>query len=256
MKIFFYILKQHQPQTQLPVPPPLQLLPGSPQRVSQNLHRPLDEGTNDTLATEWNAVMQELTQHKEEVEDLRENMDKLRQQFSKDVETLEYRLQEEGDRCAKLEEQINDLTELHQNQIEHIKVLVNDNEEIAHYQSEERVRDINEKLKLLETKVSNMEIQQVQQQSFHIEGLDSTDARALLMKIITALITVVHVLFFVLGTVINIVKPFVRTTSRILATAILVVCVAVVYYQQETVVAVFHKFKQRTIIPTANTANS
>jgi hypothetical protein len=157
---------------------------------------------------------------------------------------------------VKLEDQINDLTELHQSQIEHIKNLVNDNEEQAHYQSEERVRDINDKLKMLETKVTTMEIQQVQQQYLHIEGLDSTDARALLMKVITALITVVHVLFFILGTVINIVKPFVRTTSRILVTSIIVVCAGFVYYQQENVVAVFHRFKQRTIIPTENTAKS
>lgn len=227
------------------------LLPISPQRLAQNIHRPIEEGTNDTSATEWNAVIQELTQHKEEVQDLREGMSKLRQQFHKEVEDLVYRLQEEGDRCAKLEDQINDLTELHQSQIEHIKNLVNDNEEQAHYQSEERVRDINDKLKMLETKVTNMEIQQVQQQYLHIEGLDSTDARALLMKVITALITVVHVLFFILGTVINIVKPFVRTTTRILATSILVMCAAFIYYQQENVVAVFHKFKQRTNIPSA-----
>ena len=210
----------------------------------------MEEGANDTSATEWNAVIQELTQHKEEVQDLREGMNKLRQQFHKEVEDLVYRLQEEGDRCAKLEDQINDLTELHQSQIEHIKNLVNDNEEQAHYQSEERVRDINDKLKMLETKVTNMEIQQVQQQYLHIEGLDSTDARALLMKVITALITVVHVLFFILGTVINIVKPFVRTTSRILATSIFVLCAAIIYYQQENVVTVFHKFKQRTNMPT------
>ena len=110
---------------------------------------------------------------------------------------------------------------------------------------------------MLETKVSNMEIQQQNQQQYlHIEGLDSTDARALLMKVITALITVVHVLFFVVGTVINIVKPFIRTTSRILATSILVVCIAIIYYQQDNVVAVFHKFKPWTIIPTDNTAKS
>ena len=226
------------------------LIPASPQRLPQNVHRTLEEGANDTSATEWNAVIQELTQHKEEVQDLREGMNKLRQQFHKEVEDLVYRLQEEGDRCAKLEDQINDLTELHQSQIEHIKNLVNDNEEQAHYQSEERVRDINDKLKMLETKVTNMEIQQVQQQYLHIEGLDSTDARALLMKVITALITVVHVLFFILGTVINIVKPFVRTTSRILATSIFVLCAAIIYYQQENVVTVFHKFKQRTNMPT------
>ena len=99
-------------------------------------------------------------------------------------------------------------------------------------------------------------IETTQQQYLHIEGLDSTDARALLMKVITALITVVHVLFFVVGTIINIVKPFMRTSSRILATSILVVFLAIIYYQQDNVVAVFHKFKQRTIIPTANAATS
>ena len=109
---------------------------------------------------------------------------------------------------------------------------------------------------MLETKVLNMETQQVQQQYLHIEGLDSTDARALLMKVITALITVVHVLFFILGTVINIVKPFVRTTSRILVTSIVVVIAVAIYYQQDNVVAVFHKFKHRTVIPTANTAKT
>ena len=231
-------------------------MPNSPQRLPPNANRTIEDGANDTSTTEWNAVIQELTQHKEEVQDLREGMSKLRQQFHKEVEDLVYRLQEEGDRCAKLEDQINDLTELHQSQIEHIKNLVNDNEEQAHYQSEERVRDINDKLKMLETKVLNMETQQVQQQYLHIEGLDSTDARALLMKVITALITVVHVLFFILGTVINIVKPFVRTTSRILVTSIVVVIAVAIYYQQDNVVAVFHKFKHRTVIPSANTAKT
>jgi len=231
-------------------------MPNSPQRLPPNANRTIEDGANDTSTTEWNAVIQELTQHKEEVQDLREGMSKLRQQFHKEVEDLVYRLSEEGDRCAKLEDQINDLTELHQSQIEHIKNLVNDNEEQAHYQSEERVRDINDKLKMLETKVLNMETQQVQQQYLHIEGLDSTDARALLMKVITALITVVHVLFFILGTVINIVKPFVRTTSRILVTSIVVVIAVAIYYQQDNVVAVFHKFKHRTVIPTANTAKT
>ena len=231
-------------------------MPNSPQRLPPNANRTIEDGANDTSTTEWNAVIQELTQHKEEVQDLREGMSKLRQQFHKEVEDLVYRLQEEGERCAKLEDQINDLTELHQSQIENIKNLVNDNEEQAHYQSEERVRDINDKLKMLETKVLNMETQQVQQQYLHIEGLDSTDARALLMKVITALITVVHVLFFILGTVINIVKPFVRTTSRILVTSIVVVISVAIYYQQDNVVAVFHKFKHRTVIPAANTAKT
>ena len=46
---------------------------------------------------------------------------------------------------------MNDLTELHQNEIENIKSGVTDMEEKVQYQSEERVRDIQEQLATLET---------------------------------------------------------------------------------------------------------
>ena len=69
-------------------------MPNSPQRLPPNANRTIEDGANDTSTTEWNAVIQELTQHKEEVQDLREGMSKLRQQFHKEVEDLVYRLSE------------------------------------------------------------------------------------------------------------------------------------------------------------------
>ena len=90
-----------------------------------------------------------------------------------------------------MEEQINDLTELHQHEIENIKSGITDMEEKVQYQSEERLLDIKEHLQSLETKVTSMEHQQVQQQYLNIEGLDSTDARAIMMKLLNALITFV-----------------------------------------------------------------
>lgn len=64
-------------------------------------------------------------------------------------------LQEERFKSDRLEEQINDLTELHQNEVENLKQLMNELEERVQYQSEERLRDIHEILEHCQTKVTN-----------------------------------------------------------------------------------------------------
>ena len=61
--------------------------------------------------------------------------------------------QEERFRTERLEEQINDLTELHQNEVENLKQAMADMEEKVQYQSEERLRDIHEILEHCQTKV-------------------------------------------------------------------------------------------------------
>ena len=206
--------------------------------VTSSPQRPLPDDD-----TEWNAVVQELTLHKEEVDRLREEMDELRQQFKQEVETLTYQLREERDLYSRLEEQINDLTELHQHEIENIKSGINDMEEKVQYQSEERLLDIKEHLQTLETKVTSMEHQQVQQQYLNIEGLDSTDARAIMMKLLNAVITFVHVILFFIGTFMSFAKPFLKTTPRLLSTTVLVIVSVCAYHQQETLMALFLKLK-------------
>jgi hypothetical protein len=62
-------------------------------------------------------------------------------------------LQEERFRSERLEEQVNDLTELHQNEVENLKQTITDMEEKVQYQSEERLRDIHEMLESCQTKV-------------------------------------------------------------------------------------------------------
>lgn len=61
--------------------------------------------------------------------------------------------QDERFRTERLEEQINDLTELHQNEVENLKQAMIDMEEKVQYQSEERLRDIHEMLEHCQTKV-------------------------------------------------------------------------------------------------------
>jgi 2C-methyl-D-erythritol 2,4-cyclodiphosphate synthase len=53
----------------------------------------------------------------------------------------------------RLEEQMNDLIELHQHEIENLKQGIVDMEEKVQYQSEERLRDIYELLEVYQTRV-------------------------------------------------------------------------------------------------------
>lgn len=62
-------------------------------------------------------------------------------------------VQEERFKTERLEEQMNDLTELHQNEVENLKQAMADMEEKVQYQSEERLRDIHEMLEHCQTKV-------------------------------------------------------------------------------------------------------
>jgi hypothetical protein len=63
--------------------------------------------------------------------------------------------------------------------------------------------DIKEHLQGLEAKVNSLEHQQVQQQYINIDGLDNSDARAIFMKLLNAVITVIHVGLFIVGTCLN-----------------------------------------------------
>ncbi len=150
-----------------------------------------------------------------------------------------FQLREERERFERLEEQMNDLTELHQHEIENINSGVKDMEEKVQYQSEERLLDIKENLQGLETKLNSIEHQQAQQQYINIEGLDSSDARVIFMKLLTAIITVIHVGLFFMGTFLSLAKPFLRTKLRIGITFGLVFVSVCLHHQQDNLVAFF-----------------
>ena len=195
--------------------------------------------------TEWKAVMQELNLHKEEVDRLREEIEESRQLFKHEVEVLLRELREERDRYERLEEQMNDLTELHQHEIENINSGVKDMEEKVFYQSEERLIDIKENLQSLETKLNSLEHQQAQQQYINIEGLDSTDAKMIFLKLLNAIITVIHVGLFFVGVLISFVKPFLRTKRRMAFTLFVAFVSGCVHQQQDHLASVFgHLFNQ------------
>lgn len=123
---------------------------------------------------------------------------------------LSHALQEERFRSERLEEQINDLTELHQNEVENLKQTITDTEEKVQYQSEDRLRDIHEMLESCQTKICKMEHQQ-QHQYVSLEGVDSSNARALDVKLVNVVLTVLQVILLLVATCAGIMMPFLRT---------------------------------------------
>ena len=138
----------------------------------------------------------------------------------------------------RLEEQMNDLIELHQNEIENLKQGIVDMEEKVQYQSEERLRDIYELLEGYQTRVgfvhhhyenfslryfklyfslwsqiSRIEHQQQQQfqQLVNIDSLENSNARVFVLKLINVLLTFLQVILLIVATVASIIIPFIKT---------------------------------------------
>uniref|UniRef100_A0A8D8Y7X4 Transmembrane and coiled-coil domains protein 1 n=1 Tax=Cacopsylla melanoneura TaxID=428564 RepID=A0A8D8Y7X4_9HEMI len=178
------------------------------------------------------ALLSELRLRREDNERLRNKLEHVRQYLSKNIDTLNHNLLEEKFRIASLEEQINDLTELHQNEMENLKQNISDMEEKVQYQSEERLRDICDMLEACQTKISKMEHQQAQHQQYlTLEGLDNSNARALFVKLINVVLTVLQVVLLVVATAAGIMMPFLRTRLRILSTTVLVAAIVIMMKQ-------------------------
>lgn len=132
---------------------------------------------------------------------------------------------------------MNDLVELHQNEIENLKQCIADMEEKVQYQSEERLRDVHEMLESCQTRVSErravnnfleaiewltkviawqisrMEHQQHQhlQQIVNLDSLENSNARALVLKLINVLLTILQVVLLLVATLASILTPFLNS---------------------------------------------
>ncbi|KAJ8978327.1 hypothetical protein NQ317_011177 [Molorchus minor] len=170
--------------------------------------RPQENCHQDTIL-ELNKKIRAL---QEQVENFSEHFDTIKS-LQTEIQFLNSALQEERFRTERLEEQINDLTELHQNEVENLKQAMVDMEEKVQYQSEERLRDIHEMLEHCQTKIQKMEHQALQQQQYvTLEGLDNSNARALVVKLINVLLTVLQVILLLVATGAGIIMPFLRTS--------------------------------------------
>ncbi|XP_073978801.1 transmembrane and coiled-coil domain 2 protein Dmtn isoform X8 [Rhodnius prolixus] len=177
-------------------------------------------------------VYVQLQTRKRDVDALSEKIDYVREGLQNQIAYLNQALQEERFRSERLEEQVNDLTELHQNEVENLKTAISDMEEKVQYQSEERLSDITDMLESCQTKISKMEHQQAQHQQYlTLEGLDNSNARALVVKLINVVLTVLQVVLLLVATIAGIIMPFLRTRLRVLSSAVLVISLVIVMKQ-------------------------
>ncbi|XP_040593576.1 transmembrane and coiled-coil domains protein 2 isoform X1 [Mesocricetus auratus] len=166
-------------------------------------------------------LLEELRDIKEGQSHLEDSMEDLKNQLQRDYTYMTQCLQEERYRYERLEEQLNDLTELHQNEMTNLKQELASMEEKVAYQSYERARDIQEAVESCLTRVTKLELQQQQQQVVQLEGVENANARALLGKFINVILALMAVLLVFVSTVANFITPLMKTRLRITSTALL-----------------------------------
>uniref|UniRef100_A0A2M4BH33 Putative conserved plasma membrane protein n=1 Tax=Anopheles marajoara TaxID=58244 RepID=A0A2M4BH33_9DIPT len=170
-----------------------------------------------------------LAELRDEQQKLRERCDRL-ELLPKDVSELSMALENERYRADRLEEQINDLSELHQNERENLKQAIADLEEKVQYQSDERLRDVNEILENCQTRIAKME-QLSQQQYVTVEGIYNSNARAVVVKLINVVLTVLQVILLLVATAAGIIVPFLKTRFRVLTTLLFLLALIVIVRQ-------------------------
>lgn len=178
-------------------------------------------------------ILHELRSQREEYQHLVEEIEAVKNQIQQESSFFNQALQEERYRYERLEEQMNDLIELHQNEIENLKQGIADMEEKVQYQSEERLRDVHDVLDSCQTRISRMEHQQHQhlQQLVSLDSLENSQARALLLKLINVALTVLQVVLLLVATLANIIMPFLRTRVRTLTTISVALVIVAICHQ-------------------------
>nr|XP_034836776.1 transmembrane and coiled-coil domains protein 2 isoform X2 [Maniola hyperantus] len=199
--------------------------------TSEGAPYPTQSGSNNMSEATFSIkpILNELRERREDYERLAEKMDALKN-LSQEVSFLSAALQEERFKTERLEEQINDLTELHQNEVENLKQALTDVEEKVQYQSEERIRDIHEALDLCQTKISKLEQWMAGGGGGGGAGGAGGDAggaaalppRLLLVKLLNVAITLLQLALLLVATVAGVAMPFLRTRVRVLTTSLAV----------------------------------
>ncbi|XP_028575111.1 transmembrane and coiled-coil domains protein 1 isoform X1 [Podarcis muralis] len=198
--------------------------------------------TLDMQSSGFDAILHEIQEIREMQGRLEESFENLKVHYQRDYSLIMQALQEERYRCERLEEQLNDLTELHQNEILNLKQELASMEEKIAYQSYERARDIQEALEACQTRISKMELQQQQQQVVQLEGLENATARNLLGKLINILLAVMAVLLVFVSTVANCVVPLMKTRSRTFSTLFIVVFIAFLWKHWDAITGYLERF--------------
>ncbi|XP_051932634.1 transmembrane and coiled-coil domains protein 2 [Hippocampus zosterae] len=171
----------------------------------------------------WDSLLEGLQEIKASQAHMEDTIEDMKGQLQSDYSYMTQCLQEERYRYERLEEQLSDLTELHQNEMSNLKQELASMEEKVAYQSYERARDIQEAVESCLTRITKLELQQQQQQVVQLEGVENANARALLGKLINVILALMAVLLVFVSTLANFITPLMKTRARVGATVLLTV---------------------------------
>ncbi|XP_029351313.1 transmembrane and coiled-coil domain protein 3 isoform X2 [Echeneis naucrates] len=162
---------------------------------------------------------------------LAEDIETMNAQFKREYSYITQMLQEERYRYERLEDQLNDLTELHQHETSNLKQELASIEEKVAYQAYERARDIQEVLESCQTRVSKLEL--VQQQQQQTVQLENADAKVLLGKCINIMLAIVTVILVCVSTAAKFTAPLLRSRLHLALTCVGVSLLALLWKNWE-----------------------
>ncbi|KAK9516481.1 hypothetical protein VZT92_024406 [Zoarces viviparus] len=171
--------------------------------------------------------LEEVREIKDAQSQLEEDIEEIKAQFKREYGIINQTLHEERYRFERLEDQLNDLTELHQHEMTDLKQELASIEERVAYQAQERARDIQEALESCQTRVSKLELQQQQHQTVQLE---SRDARVLLGKCINIMLAIITVILVCVSTAAKFAAPMMRSRHHVVAT-FLGVCFLTIFWK-------------------------
>ncbi|XP_041035520.1 transmembrane and coiled-coil domain protein 3-like [Carcharodon carcharias] len=178
------------------------------------------------------SILEELTEIKETQLNLDLSFKNIAEQYSQHYTAFEESLQEEKYRSNQLQAQMNDLIDLHQNEVQNLKSELASLEEKIAYQSYESSRDIWEVLESFQSKMTRLEQQQQQG-----EILDHVNTRELLGKSMNLLLIMFAVVLMLMSTVSAIILPFIKTRARTVSTCVAVVLLILMWHNWEFITA-------------------
>uniref|UniRef100_A0A8C6WMA9 Transmembrane and coiled-coil domain family 2 n=1 Tax=Neogobius melanostomus TaxID=47308 RepID=A0A8C6WMA9_9GOBI len=181
------------------------------------------------MHSSWESLLEGLQEIKAGQAHMEDAIEDMKGQLQSDYSYMTQCLQEERYRYERLEEQLNDLTELHQNEMTNLKQELASMEEKVAYQSYERARDIQEAVESCLTRITKLELQQQQQQVVQLEGVENANARALLGKLINVILALMAVLLVFVSTLANFITPLMKTRTRVAATVLLTLLLFVLW---------------------------
>ncbi|XP_060101174.1 transmembrane and coiled-coil domain protein 3 isoform X1 [Heteronotia binoei] len=196
-------------------------------------------GTNALVSHgKLSMILEELREIKEAQAQLSEDIESLKVQFKRDYGFISQTLQEERYRYERLEDQLNDLTDLHQHETANLKQELASIEEKVAYQAYERSRDVQEALESCQTRVSKLELHQQEQQALQSE---TVNAKVLLGKCINVVLAFMTVILVCVSTIAKFIAPMMRSRFHILCTFFAVTVLAILCKNWDHIICAIEK---------------